>query len=100
MKKIIKSVKKNWKIHLSWCVAVAMIASTFTMIWSLKEIKAFRMALKDAEQTLQECRYSFEVWESQIESGSVKVLKRDGDNEIIERWEMTKEPATEDWMLK
>ena len=93
-------IKKNWKTHACWAVAVTMIVA-YSGLWVLlRENKRLKSTLTDSQQTLEECQHSFRVWESQISSGEIKVLKRDGDTEIIERWEMTKEPATDTWILK
>ena len=103
MKKILKHLKKNWKIHAGYILAITMALACITIVMSLKEIKALRTSLKDAEQTLQECRHTLGVWEAQVESGSIKIIKRDGDTETIERWEMKRGYEVGDevgWALK
>lgn len=89
--KIPKTLKQEWRIHLAYIVGFTMMVAFGLLLWSYREIKALRLTSLDAQQSLVEFKHTFGIWESQIESGFVEVVKRDGDTEVIERWRMEKE---------
>ena len=94
--KIRKHIKKYWKVNLCWMTFIAFFAVGM-LIWYTRQL---RLELADSQQVLKQCQHTQSIWESQISSGEIRILKRDGDTQIIERWEMTKEPATDTWILK
>lgn len=99
--KIPKDFKKEWPIHRAYILGFALLFLITAVVVLFKENRNLKMGIKDAEQTLTECQHSFDVWESQIKSGSIKELKRFSDGtEAIYRYELEVEPVTENWMLK
>ena len=100
LNKISSHFKKHGDIHLAWLFIVSICLAIFMMRYLWKENQALKSTLLDSQQVLKQCQHTQGIWESQIDSGEIKILKRDGDTEIIERWELTKEPATDTWILK
>ena len=99
-KKIKKKLPKHWKLHFAWVVAFTMMMACGALLYSYRELTRLRSELRESEQTLQECLHQQGIWESQISPGEIKILKRDGDTQIVERWELTKEEATDTWIIK
>ena len=96
-----KKFRKNWKLHLGWLVAITLVVAFITLVRNHREIKRLKDEVADAEQTLKECQHSFEIWNSQIESGEIKVKSTMSDGtEVVYRWTLEKEKADDTWILK
>ena len=97
--KIPENFKREKWIHIGYIVAFTLIVAFGTLCWCWRERESLLGALRDSEQTLNECRHTTSIWESQIASGEVKVIKKmDDGSERIERWKLNPTPAIGEWV--